>query len=222
MMINNKGGMILFLLILFMFSVNPIEANNDANDLIDEFWQELYVYSPLTKKLTFGLLFNDLYGVQAGNYDWFIEGGLKYKINKWLTTEVLYRQEYFKTGTVWTYENRPMLRISGSKTFGIWKVRNRQRFEMRFFKNDPFRFRYRTDVKVSPQWNFTSWNLNPYVQEELFMSEGRMSRIRSYLGIQGKEGRVEPSAYLLIQTKLNGRIARNNLIFGICFGIELN
>ncbi|WP_439185407.1 DUF2490 domain-containing protein [Carboxylicivirga taeanensis] len=222
MMFNDKGGIILFLLILFTFSVNPVVARDDAEEVIDEYWQELYAYASFNKKLILGLLFNDLYSVQKGNYDWFIEGGIKYRVNSWLTAEALFRQEYYKQGALWTYESRPMLRFSGSKALGMWKLRNRQRFEMRFFERSPTRFRYRTDVKVLPHLRMTSWNLSPYVQEELFVSDGRISRIRSYLGVQGKRGKVEPSIYLLLQSKLNRYIAKNMLIYGMCIGIELN
>jgi len=188
---------------------------------IQEVWQEAYLYSDIGKRFTFGVLMNNLYSSNWGNYDWFVEGGIKYKINKWLKVEGLYRQEYYKIGSVWTYENRPMLRLSGSKSFGIWKVRNRQRFEMRFFEYGPSRFRYRTDLKVSPQWNFTSWDLNPYISEEVFISKGTMSRVRSYLGIQGKKGRVEPSAYLLVQSNVKSNPWKHRLICGFCLGFEI-
>jgi len=92
---------------------------------------------------------------------------------------------------------------------------------MRFFEYGPSRFRYRTDLKVSPQWNFTSWDLNPYISEEVFISKGTMSRVRSYLGIQGKKGRVEPSAYLLVQSNVKSNPWKHRLICGFCLGFAI-
>lgn len=210
------------LFVIFLFPLRSVGEKHEESNGFDEFWQELYVYSSPNERITLGLLLNNLYAFPVGNYDWFIEGGVKYKVNNWLEAEAIYRQEYIKTEGIWTYENRPMLRIGGRKNVGIWRIKNRHRFEMRHFEKIPTRFRYRTDVKVLPILNITTWNLNPYVQEELFVSEGRISRIRSYLGIIGKKGMIEPAAYFLIQTKLHGRMSKNNLICGICLGLELS
>lgn len=207
--------------ICFSMIVSALSKAEEGPKGIQEVWQEAYVYSSIGEGLTVGVLMNNLYNSHLGNYDWFVEGGIKYKINNWLKVEGLYRQEYYKMGPVWTYENRPMVRLSGSKSLGIWKVRNRQRFEMRFFEYGPSRFRYRTDLKVSPQWNMTSWDLNPYISEEVFVSKGAMSRVRSYLGIQGKKGRLEPSAYLLVQSNVKSNPWKHRLICGFCLGFEL-
>lgn len=187
----------------------------------NQFWQEFYVHSSIGKKASVGLLFNNLYSVEFGNYDWFVEGNIRYAVKPWLDIEALYRQEYYTIGSHWTYEKRSSLRASGKKSYGIWKFRNRHRFEIRFFENSLSRFRYRSDLKVSPQWDFTTWQINPYIQEEIFVNNNILSRVRSYIGFQGKKKWFEPSVYLMIQSDNRANKWGNVLIGGFVLGVAI-
>ena len=55
---------------------------NDKNSGVKEIWQELYLFHHFGEKFSAGVLFNNLYSFQFGNYDWFIEGELKYEVAK--------------------------------------------------------------------------------------------------------------------------------------------
>ena len=212
-----------YLLALMMLIYLPcnIEAKGRSNG-VQEIWQEHYLSHRLGKKVNAGLLFNNLYRTNIGAYDWFIEAGLKYNISSWLDLEGNYRQEYFLSNGAWTYENRPFLRVSVNKSFGKLNVRNRQRFEMRFFEYGSSSFRYRSDVRVKLEWNLTKLDLNPYLQEEIFISSGELTRLRSYFGVLGKIGRFEPSAYLLVQSDSELPQWEHALICGFCIGIYLS
>lgn len=206
-------------ILCFLFS-NRVSANDRFSEQ-REFWQELYLYHPLGEKFTAGILFNNLYNTSWGNYDWFLQGILKYDLNSFFYIEGMFRQEYYKLGDIWTHESRPMIRIAGKTKLGNWKIRNRHRIEMRMFEFGHTQFRYRTDLRVKPDWDFTAMNLNPYFTEEIFVNSNRLSRVRSYLGIQGKKGRFEPAAFLLIQSRNLVSEWRHILIGGISLEIEI-
>ena len=216
---HGKSSLILF--VFFLYSLFNGVFANDKDSGVKEIWQELYLYHDFGEKFSAGVLFNNLYSFQFGNYDWFIEGGLTYRVRPWLNVEGMFRQEYYYVGDKWVYESRPMIRFSGKIELGNWKIRNRHRFEMRIFEFGISQFRYRSDVRVKPSWNWTKMNLNPYLQEEIFINEQRLSRVRSYFGIMGNKGRFSPMIYGLIQSDNFIHQWLHRLIVGIGIDIKL-
>ena len=186
----------------------------------DQIWQEFYISTTLSKNISAGLLFNTLYNSELRNYDRFIEGSFKYQLKEWLRLEALYRYENYVDSEIWTYEKRPSVRFVMQKNIEKWSFTYRNRFEMRYFEKYDSEFRYRTDFKVMPEINLTSWQLNPYLLEEVFVGKGEFSRVRSYLGIQGKKKWFEPGIYLLVQSDKNSRSWTNALIGGIVLGVK--
>jgi hypothetical protein len=75
---------------------------------------------------------------------------------------------------------------------------NQHRFELRMFEKGENRFRYKTDLKIKPNLNWISLKLKPYLLEEIFISEKRLSRNWIYGGIEGKRGRFETAIYMLV------------------------
>jgi hypothetical protein len=186
-----------------------------------EIWQELYLHHAPSENFSFGVLFNNFYSTSEGNNDWFVQGGVKYKIISNIHIEGLFRREYFKPVGDWTYENRFAIRISGQTHIGSWSIRNRHRIELRHYEKESRSYRYRTDIKVKPDWFFTKLKLKPYIQEEAFVNSKQVSRIRSYFGIQGKKGAFEPSVYFLIQSNNQGNYFKYLLIYGISVAVQL-
>uniref|UniRef100_UPI0032169CF1 hypothetical protein n=1 Tax=uncultured Draconibacterium sp. TaxID=1573823 RepID=UPI0032169CF1 len=82
-------------------------------------------------------------------------------------------------------------------------------------------FRYRTDVKVRSNLNWTSIKLNPYLLEEVFISKKSLSRNRIYGGLEGKKGRFEPIIYMLLQSDNLFSSWNNCFIVGFVLGFEL-
>lgn len=189
---------------------------------ISEFWQELYIYRGIGSRWTAAMLYNNLYSSKWGNYDWFLEARIIYQAKKWLTVEAMYRHEFYDVNDVKVQEYRPMLRFSGKKKIGIWSFRNRHRIELRMFEIGETRFRYRTDLKIKPNLDWSSFKINPYVQEELFVSNEKLSRNRLYCGLEGKKGRFEPTIYALLQSDNREIKWHNRFIIGIMLGLELN
>lgn len=89
------------------------------------------------------------------------------------------------------------------------------------FEKGENRFRYKTDLKIKPNLNWTSLKLNPYLLEEIFISEKRFSRNRIYGGIEGKRGRFEPAVYMLMQSDYLSSNWDKRFIVGVVLGIEL-
>lgn len=193
----------------------------DRGSGIEEFWQEAYLYHNLSEKWRVEILFNNLYSQSLGNYDWFLEGKLCYHANNWLDLELLYRHEFYDFNDTKVQEYRPMFRVSGKKEFGNWTIRNRHRFEYRLFEAESNHFRYRSDLKINPNWNLTSMNINPYLVEEIFVAREKVNRNRVYLGIEGRKGKLEPSLYWLIQSDKSNGSWKNRNILGVMIGIKL-
>jgi len=213
---------ILILLFLGLFLNSELVVAQSEESGVKEVWQEIYLFHDFNDKLYAELLFNNLYNINAGNsYDWFLEAKLTYHWLQWLDVDAMYRHEYYKIGTNWVQEYRPMIRFSGKTEFGNWSIRNRHRFELRIFEFGETRFRYRTDVKIKPNWDWTFMNLNPYMQEEIFLGKKGFSRNRLYGGVEGKTGRFEPALYMLIQSDNILSNWNNRFIFGFVLGFEL-
>lgn len=211
---------IIFSIIILFLSSAFANAQNE-NSGLDEFWQELFVYRQFSEKVRGELLFNNLYSSQLGNYDWFLEGKIAYSVLHWLDVELLYRHEFYDFNGTKVQEYRPMFRVSGKTKIGNWDFKNRHRLEYRMFEIGESQLRYRTDLKIKPNWNWTSLNLNPYVNEEIFFAREKMSRNRIYGGFEAKAGRFEPAVYFLIQSdNLNSDWMHRNIV-GVVLGIEL-
>lgn len=188
---------------------------------INELWQELYIYKELNEKWSGGILLNNLYSSEYGHYDWFLEGKLSFRAIKWLEIEAMYRQEYYASNGTDIVEYRPMIRFSGKTQFWDWSIRNRHRFELRMFEIGKTRLRYRTDLKINPNFNWTSYNIDPFLLEEVFINQNGFSRNRIYAGIQGKKQRFEPSVYMVLQSNIISNTWHNQLILGFMMGFEL-
>lgn len=198
-----------------------VVAAEDNESGIEEFWQEAYLYRNFSEKWRGEILFNNLYSKNLGNYDWFLEGKLCYHANNWLDLEFLYRHEFYDFEGSKVQEYRPMFRVSGKKKIGAWTFRNRHRFEYRLFEVESNHFRYRSDLKINPNWNLTSMDINPYLTEEIFVSHEKVTRNRVYFGIEGKKGKIEPALYWLIQSdKYNGSWKSRNIL-GVMIGVNL-
>ena len=205
----------------FLFFLPISIFGNDNEPQVKEFWQQIYAYRSFSEKITGQLLFNNLYSQKLGNYDWFVQGKMSFHARHWLDLELLYRQEFYKVNKITLQEYRPMFRAVAKKQLGNWKFRNRQRMEYRMFEVGESHFRYRTDLKIKPDWNLTSLNINPYLTEEIFVSREKLSRNRMYGGFEAQKGRFEPAVYALVQSDKLADKWHSRLILGLVFGLRI-
>ncbi len=210
-----KAGILILFSILFI----PLFGRSKS-DVIDEIWQELLVDYDINNNLSTGILINNFYSTQQGNYDRFIEFILCYQFSQKFQIEGLYRHEYYKLDNIWSYEYRPSVRLSYQINRGGFHFRNRHRAELRLFSIEKSSYRYRTDLLIKPEWSLSTFELKPYIIGEVFIEKEGVSRCRSYLGIEGRKGKISPSIYLLLQSD-NYKSWEHSTILGVSLSIEL-
>ncbi len=113
--------------------------------------------------------------------------GFSYKMEKWISVGVNYRQVYEKSGKKWYAEHRPHLHVTGTIRWKDLKLKNRGRLEYRIRedqeKDDSWR--YRNKATLSYVLPGIKQNLSPYIADEIFFAfnDKRVSRNRVYMGI---------------------------------------
>lgn len=206
----------LLLFLISVLSIGTALAADEGNEGEDneksssELWQELYIKSPIYKKLTGSILINTLYKTETGLYDYFIEPNIKYTINSRVALEAFYRHEWYIDDGEWVVEKRVQQRISLSWRAGNWSIRNRHRLEERFVDNSDMKFRYRLDLKVSAPSIIKKGSLRPYILEELFFDSGGMGRVRNYLGVDYTPSESSNFSYQLYGLIQMNRIEKSN------------
>ncbi|MDX1364153.1 MAG: DUF2490 domain-containing protein [Arenibacter latericius] len=217
----NKNRILWFTILALLTQIEGKVHAQKSESKITELWQEMYVYKDFNENWSGGLLFNNLYSSQFGNYEWFLEGGSSFHAYKWLDIEAIYRQGFYDLNGSKVVEYRPMIRFSGKTQIGNWHIRNRHRVEIRMFENSESRVRYRVDLKLKPKFNWTAFNINPYVLEEIFISHNGFSRNRFYAGIEGNYSWFEPTVYMLLESNSISNDWDNRLIVGFMLGFKL-
>ena len=190
-------------LFVILFFVSSVNIKGQTKEGVSAAWQELYIYHDFSDKWEAAFLFNSLISLEHGFFDWFLEGKVGYKILPWLEAEALFRQEYFKINldsSKWTYEQRPMFRLSSRFKINKFKFRQRNRIELRTFELFETTWRERNDLRIKYVSGLTQFNLSPYVIEEIFITKRGLSRNRMYLGIGGSKGKFGILLYMLLQS----------------------
>lgn len=84
--------------------------------------------------------------------------------------EVGYRHAWLRVSDFWRDEYRPSSGIIYQTKLFDWTLTNRNRLEYRRFESDlaPDRFRYRNETRIIAPYEFTSWKIRWYVEEEWF------------------------------------------------------
>ncbi|MBI1871436.1 MAG: DUF2490 domain-containing protein [Chlamydiae bacterium] len=100
-----------------------------------------------------------------------------YKVNDWLEIAPAYRQVWELDTKLakkdhWFEEERPMFNVTVKHKWNGWEISDRNRFEYRFFEIKEDRFRYRNKITLKSPWKWTSWNINPFIADEIFVEEG--------------------------------------------------
>ncbi len=115
---------------------------------------------------------------------------LNYKVNDWFEIGPGYLQAFQLSSKVgeendWIAEYRPIINATVKMKWQGWDLSSRSRFEYRIFEdsgNDVFRYRNRFTFK-SP-WKWTTFHINPYLADEIFVQDGiGFQTNRLYLGV---------------------------------------
>lgn len=147
---------------------------------------------------------------------------LGYKVNKALSFRAGYRLAAIRTGESWKDEQRPFVEL---RHFKIWKgfmISHKPRFEFRRFdyRDNDIRFRY--EFRVEAPWKFTSLEIRPYLEEEVFFSFDRESIEANWLtlGLTFKpteNSKIKLGHRWLVQKIGNTRIHRHVISSGLMF-----
>ena len=119
---------------------------------------------------------------------YYYHGDLGITLNKlfasWFSLGLNYRQVYELKSGEWTEENRPHLNGTIKLKWEGWDISNRCRFEYRDTESyNDWRFRNKLTAKFP--WKWTSWQIRPYVADEIFYDfhADELNRNRLYAGI---------------------------------------
>lgn len=181
-----KAIIIILNICIVVYAASPAFAHKDED------WQ-LWDTSIIEKKI------DDTFKVKAeeelrfGNditrlYYHHTDIGLNARITQWFDIGVNYRQVYEKKEHKWKEENRP--HISGTFNFDLYdfklKDRNRLEYRIRKYANGTLRYRNKLTMIFPVEW--TSFEVQPYIADEIFVDSeaARVNRNRLYGGVKLK------------------------------------
>ena len=156
-----------------------------------QFWQTDTVSGKLTDNLKASMEAEFKWGDDCSEFYYaHADISLDYRINDMFSLGVAFREAYeLNTGTEeendWYNEHRPMINGSIAWKWGDFKFKNRARVEFRNFEIKDDRIRFRNKLGIKSPWKWTELNINPYIEDEIFLEEDKdgIYRNRLYAGI---------------------------------------
>jgi hypothetical protein len=112
-------------------------------------WLDQGVSTGLTPSKSLEIEFYERYDEVISNlYEYFVQGGVAFRVRPWLTVTPLYRYQRFPGNPAVAYENRLLLSATMSTSRGAWRPNLRTIVEGRFPDNRTAsaRFRFRPGV----------------------------------------------------------------------------
>jgi hypothetical protein len=124
--------------------LQPPEDPEDVKKL--GLWLDQGVSTGLTPSKSLEIEFYERYDEVISNlYEYFVQGGVAFRVRPWLTVTPLYRYQRFPGNPAVAYENRLLLSTTISKSRGAWRPNLRTIVEGRFpdDRTASARFRFR-------------------------------------------------------------------------------
>ena len=112
-------------------------------------WLDQGISAGLTPSKSLEIEFHERYDEVISNfYEYFVQGGVAFRIRPWLTVTPLYRYQRFPGNPAVAYENRLLLNVTLSTSRGAWRPNLRAMIEGRFPDNRvaSARFRFRPGI----------------------------------------------------------------------------
>ena len=112
-------------------------------------WLDQGISTGLTPSKSLEIEFYERYDEVISNlYEYFVQGGVAFRVRPWLTVTPLYRYQRFPGNPTIAYENRLLLNVTMSTSRGSWRPNLRTIVEGRFPDNRvaSARFRFRPGV----------------------------------------------------------------------------
>jgi hypothetical protein len=99
-------------------------------------WLDQGISSGLTPSKSLEIEFHERYDEVISNfYEYFVQGGIAFRVRSWLTVTPLYRYQRFPGNPAIAYENRLLLNVTIATSRGAWRPNLRTMVEGRFPNN---------------------------------------------------------------------------------------
>ena len=107
-------------------------------------WLDQGISSGLTASKSLEIEFHERFDEGISNlYEYFLQGGVAFRVRPWLTVTPLYRYQRFPGNPAVAYENRLLLNVTMSTSRGAWRPNLRTMVEGRFPDNRTASARFR-------------------------------------------------------------------------------
>jgi hypothetical protein len=149
----------------------------------------------------------------------YLQGQIVYRPAWWMFIAPGYRQglrRFPLSSNHWEFEYAPIVDVAFILLQKAgWEVRDRNRVEYILFDSDPNHWLYRNRLRVITPWTFTGWNLNPYIENEVFWRQARgvnQDRVSTGFMMQFSEHVGGETSYILrLQKQETGWVHQNVL-----------
>ncbi|MFH1309770.1 MAG: DUF2490 domain-containing protein, partial [Candidatus Omnitrophota bacterium] len=147
------------------------------------------------------------------------DAGFNYNVTKGLDFGLNYRQICEKKDGEWKNECRPHANVIFKGDWQGVKISDRNRFELRCPEDKADEWRYRNKLSVTLPWKWTSFDIQPYLADEVFVDfhGDRITRNRLYSGIKAKlmEHLKSDIFYLCEFNKSSDKVWTYNNVIGL-------
>jgi Protein of unknown function (DUF2490) len=146
---KNIGGMIVLAALCCCVLTGRARAQQQApEDPEDDkrlgLWLDQGISAGLTASKSLEIEFHERYDeVISKLYEYFVQGGVAFRVRPWLTVTPLYRYQRFPGNPTIAYENRLLLNVTMSTSRGAWRPNLRTMVEGRFPDNRTASARFR-------------------------------------------------------------------------------
>jgi hypothetical protein len=127
----------------------PQEPEDPEDEKQVGLWLDQGISAGLSANKSLEVEFHERLDEGASNlYEYFVQGGVAFRVRPWLTLLPIYRYQRFTSNPTSDFENRLLLNITLSTSRGPWRYNLRTLIEERFVDNRPAsaRLRFRPGV----------------------------------------------------------------------------
>lgn len=113
------------------------------------------------------------------------EIGVTYEVLPWLSLGAAFRQIFEEQNDNWEPEFRPQFQATFKRIRQYFSILDRNQFEYRIYKQDPWKAFYRNRLKIGFPFVFDGRVLSPYIADEIFvrLNDPEFNRNRVYGGL---------------------------------------
>jgi hypothetical protein len=117
--------------------VVPAQAQQQPEDPEDDkkigLWLDQGISTPLTDSKSLDVEIHERFDEGGANlYEYFVQGGIAFRLRPWFTLIPIYRYQRYPGNSAISYENRLLLNLTLSKSWGPWRPNLRTLVEGRF------------------------------------------------------------------------------------------